>query len=640
MPEIDLRVLTTAAQPTESVFEPMFSRLSSWNRMVRVTRFILRGLHRWASRASIRTTHIPQPDQAVTTLIRDTQREHFRDSMRRLQAGEPLLARDRLLRLNPYVDQFGTLRVGGRRRLGAEPSFDARHPALLPDSAASQALIRYIHARAAHQGRHVTSGAVREAGFHPIKTRVVRTVVSSCTTCRRLRAAPMQQMMADLPPDRLAATAAFDAIGVDVFGPFLIARGKTTRSEAGCAKVWGLLATCLASRAVHVEVLDSLDFGALRLALRRLVAVRGPISIIRSDRGTNFLQAADSDLDLGPSGGPACRWLLNPAAAPHCGGVWERQVGLVKQAFAGCVAFTAGRFLSRPEFTTLLLEAAAIVNDTPLWAVQASPDDPTPLCPSRLLTLKTSTPATMADLSQADTIAFGPKRWRRVQALADQFWKGWRSAFLADLHQRSKWKRPSRSAAIGDVVLLRDQASKRSEWPFGIISEVFPGPDGLVRRVSVRVPGRRGSAGGSGKFLRHISQLVLIHPADGTDNDMTDGNDSSSSASDCASTSDSDASEITDQPGRRPAEERRSVSSASQTADRGESADDSPSVGGTTTAHATGGKKKKLANQQKTKANDQEQQSNRAATALRGAAEADQTGRPGRNRRAPDKLNL
>ena len=234
---------------------------------------------------------------------------------------------------------------------------------------------------------------------------------------------------------------------------------------------------------------------------------------------------------------------MNAAAAPHCGGVWERQIGLVKQAFRGCTASTAGRFISRPEFTTLLLEAAAIVNNTPLWAVHASPADPTPLCPARLLTLKTAPPSAIDDLNPADQIAFGPKRWRRVQALADTFWKQWRTAYLADLQRRSKWRRPDRCAAVDDIVLLRDPACKRSEWPFGIITEVFPGSDGLVRRVAVRVPGKRGSAGGSGRFLRHVSQLVLLHASDEANsaNGADEPADDDQTASDPSSSDDGDA---------------------------------------------------------------------------------------------------
>lgn len=152
------------------------------------------------------------------------------------------------------------------------------------------------------------------------------------------------------PLNRLAARVAFEAVGADVFGPYFVAKGRSTWSEAGCSKVWGLLFTCLASRAVHVEVLDNLDITALRLALRWIVAIRGPVSLVRSDQGTNFVAAAAeaNSLNLGPlsvdSSSPGCCWELLLAAAPHAGGVWERPVGSVKRALKGCFSSLAGRF--------------------------------------------------------------------------------------------------------------------------------------------------------------------------------------------------------------------------------------------------------------------------------------------------------
>ena len=267
-------------------------------------------------------------------------------------------------------------------------------------------------------------------------------------------------------------------------------------------------------------MLFGLDIASLRLALRQLVAIRGPISLVRSDRGTNFVAAAADapDLDLAALGREAAvgdmRWELLPAAAPHAGGVWERPVGLVKRALDGALAKLCGKLLTVDELTTLLQEAAAVVNRTPLWSVSSDPTDPAPLSPAQLLTLKQSPAASAADLCEGDLAAYGPRRWRRVQWLADAFWRNWRLFYLTDLHRRNKWRLPGRSLRVGDVVLLRDRSIKHAEWPAGIIEDVFPGSDGLVRRVAIRVAGRQGSAGGHGRFLRPVGEVVLLLESD------------------------------------------------------------------------------------------------------------------------------
>ncbi|XP_068676501.1 uncharacterized protein [Montipora foliosa] len=70
-----------------------------------------------------------------------------------------------------------------------------------------------------------------------------------------------------------------------VFGPF---RMKEGRKEL---KRYGVLFTCLSSRAVHIETANSLETNSFLNALRRFIARRGPVREIRSDRGTNIVGA-------------------------------------------------------------------------------------------------------------------------------------------------------------------------------------------------------------------------------------------------------------------------------------------------------------------------------------------------------------
>ena len=76
----------------------------------------------------------------------------------------------------------------------------------------------------------------------------------------------MTQKMADLPEHRLHRTPPFYHCGIDVFGHFLIRHGKPTRANPGTQKVWVLLFSCLYSRAVHLEILDSMDTPSFKMA--------------------------------------------------------------------------------------------------------------------------------------------------------------------------------------------------------------------------------------------------------------------------------------------------------------------------------------------------------------------------------------
>ena len=96
-------------------------------------------------------------------------------------------------------------------------------------------------------------------------------------------------------------------------------------------KWYGVLFTCLAIRAVHVEVVHSLDTGSFIDALRRFIARRGQPKEIRSDNGSNFV-GGERELREAIAGWnqdqvhqfllqKSIKWTFNPPASSHFGGV-------------------------------------------------------------------------------------------------------------------------------------------------------------------------------------------------------------------------------------------------------------------------------------------------------------------------------
>jgi hypothetical protein len=61
------------------------------------------------------------------------------------------------------------------------------------------------------------------------------------------------------------------------------------------------------------------------------------------------------------------------------------------------------------------------------------------------------------------------KQWKRVQVLAQMFWKRWQSQYLQTLQSRQKWHKTERNISPGDVVLIRNKQTARNSWPLGMI---------------------------------------------------------------------------------------------------------------------------------------------------------------------------
>ena len=522
----DGTILRTAVRsPSESPITAVFSQISVFRKAIKVVARILRLLYKLdISKQRLGISLAPRqlevPHQLLMHfIVLHAQHDCFHNEIALLKNNMSLPENSSISDLAPFLDCSGTLRVGGRLK-HANMAVDIKHPRLLPAiHPISTALINHIHAEINHQGLLLTHGAVRERGFHFQNGRqLIRKMIKQCVTCRKLRAPTLDQIMADLPPDRVEEVPPFSNVGIDCFGPYLVHDGKSTRRTKATKKVWGLIIVCLASRAVHIEMLPSMDTGSFRNALSRFTAVRGICKLIRSDQGTQFmcarkqLQTQEIDTVIKELQNYPYEWKLNPPGASHFAGSWERKIGSIKRVLDGSLMLLNHQELSRDELSTLLQEAAAIVNNTPLADVSPSADDPLPISPANLLTLKQDpNPPPLERFTSNDILSYGTRRWRRCQVLAEEFWRRWKNEYIQQLQTRHKWKTVKPCPAIGDIVLVKEKNSPRNRWPIAKICSVKCSDDGQVRSVTLKLPPLQGSSA-----LRSVSKciqdLVLIYP--------------------------------------------------------------------------------------------------------------------------------
>ncbi|XP_048765100.2 uncharacterized protein LOC125672940 [Ostrea edulis] len=199
-----------------------------------------------------------------------------------------------LIHLNPYLDDSGLLRVGGRLNQSDLP-VELKNPVLLPKkSYLSRLLVSHYHEEVKHQGKLFTEATIRSNGYWITGAkRLVSSVINHCVTCKRLCGKIQEQIMGNLPFERTSTGPPFSIVGVDTFGPWEVVARKT-RGGLAHRKRWAILFTCMAIRALHIELIDEMSSSALINALRRFVCIRGSVKEFCSDRGTNFVGALDA----------------------------------------------------------------------------------------------------------------------------------------------------------------------------------------------------------------------------------------------------------------------------------------------------------------------------------------------------------
>ncbi len=194
-------------------------------------------------------------------MIKLVQQQAFSREMKVLEAGESLPSSSPLFCLNPILKE-GILRVGGRLK-HASLSEEFRHPLILPKAShITQLILSHYHLRVCHQGRSQTQMELRVNGFWIIGChKLVAKLIHKCVQCGKLSRPVEEQCMAELPKERVEASAPFTHCSRDCFGPFVIKRNWKDH------KRYGLILTCLYFRAVHLEMLEDPFFHQLSAVL-------------------------------------------------------------------------------------------------------------------------------------------------------------------------------------------------------------------------------------------------------------------------------------------------------------------------------------------------------------------------------------
>lgn len=467
-PEVkSTQAFATKVEPSQSDVLTRLNRFSSWSKLLKVVARIKR-LNSKGTHAG-KPVSMEQHERAAESVMRLVQEEAFSQEMKTLQGGESLQSSSPLFRLDPILEG-GAIRVGGRLDKSSL-SLEVKHPLILPkEGHITKLILTHCHEKICHQGRNQTLTELRANGFWVIGgSKSVAKLIHRCVKCRRLRRPAEEQRMAELPKERVEVSAPFTYCGIDCFGPFIT---KKARKEQ---KRYGLIFTCLASRSVHIEMLEDLSTDAFINALRCFISLRGAVRQLHCDHGTNFVGARNEfkealkqcDIKTIESflTERQCEFIFNAPSASHAGGVWERQIRTVCSVLNATLCQYSGR-LDDSSLRTLFYEAMAIVNSRPLTVNGVN--DPTslePLTPNHLLLMKSKIALPPPGNFEKEDV-YATKRWRRVQYLVEQFWSWWKREYLMNISTRQKWHTTRRNLKVDDLVILKED-TPRSQWHLG-----------------------------------------------------------------------------------------------------------------------------------------------------------------------------
>lgn len=501
----EVEIVKTIIKPRKDVRYPLpdVKRFSKWWRLLRATAQVRNIANFWLQKVRDRLNHnsVKRVLPSLTVEhICEAESEWYKEAQSEYHGLSLTDKKSRVYGLSPFYDYEGVLRMNSRL---TNSEFPGKFPIILPPKhKVTRLLIMESHERHLHCGREQVLNDLRLRFYIPQMRAAVRKTWHDCQYCRNRRAQVSIPEMAPLPEARVSEHLhAFTHTGMDYFGPLYVTVGRHRE------KRWGVIFTCMASRAVHLEIAYSLTTDSAIMAIRRFLCRRGPVRHIYCDNGTNLrgasveMRTAVESIDDDKVREDLLRKMIEfhfiPPAAPHMGGSWERLIRSVKNNLD---VILKEQFPTDEVLQTLFTEIEGILNNRPLTHVSVDPDDQTALTPNHLLLGGALDNTQPGEFTDRDMIL--RKAWRKSQRLADMFWKRWSREYLPQLAKRSKWHDQGRQLQVGDVVLVTDENGPRNQWPLAIVIEVRPGKDGKIRTVVVQTT--------KGKYCRPVTKIVPL----------------------------------------------------------------------------------------------------------------------------------
>ena len=275
-PKVTHVMVSTGTDPDvqlSNVFD--ISRFSSKGKLLRTFSWVLRFIQNLKS--AVQKTQlnksnmvsVSETNNAEMILIRSIQSRAYRKEIQFLLSSNNSDTKPPLYvtQFNLFVDHEQVLRC--RTRINKSSVLDAgKQPILLPTgNHYASLLIQECHRKVFHDGVRETLNLLRQQCWVPRGREMTKKLIRSCAFCKKMEAFPFRTKFApDLPKVRVDDAPPFTNTGMDFAGPLLLS------DKDGSQKYYVCLFTCLSTRAIHLELVESLHVEAFLRAFRRFCA--------------------------------------------------------------------------------------------------------------------------------------------------------------------------------------------------------------------------------------------------------------------------------------------------------------------------------------------------------------------------------
>ena len=484
------------------------NRSSSAYHAIRCFARLLYCLDKWKFKAKIINT---MPDWKLLDylkigeykIISSLHSYFFSDEIKALSKQQKISVNSKIIQLKPFIDKYNIIRTSGRLQACKSINFNTKHQIILPKCNFTYNLIRDIHEANLHSTKISTLSFIGQK-YCPIYAKsIINRVIHQCIICFKSNPTNKQQIMGDLPLDRVNASFPFVKVSIDYAGPIDIKASKLR--TAAPIKSYVALFKCLTTKAIHLELVTDLSSKSFIATLDRFISRRRLPTDIYSDNATYFEGANNEFKKIMTTiqstlqnyfDKKSIKWHFSTPRAPHMGGFWESGIKQMKYYLKRILE---DKLLKFEEMYTLICRIESILNSRPITELSDNPEDFEALTPGHFIIGR---PLNCKLKEKTDEIKSSYRnRWNLIQQIQQFFWKqGYNN--LINNQIRPKNFQIEASYKINDLVLIKDVNTPTMKWKLGRIIGIFKGKYGISRNIKIKTD--------KGEIERHVNYVYKL----------------------------------------------------------------------------------------------------------------------------------
>ena len=374
--------------------------------------------------------------------------------------------------------------------------------------------VHWNHPVCKHSGVESTLRYILKTVYIIEGRQLVKSIRRQCLRCRYLTKKTIQATMGPIPQCSITIAPPFYGTQVDLSGPYLAYSPLHKRTTV---KIWLAVFCCCTTSTTSIKTMDDYSSESFIMAFMRFSSSYGFPKKLFCDSGSQLVKGCNdmrlnfNDIQHQLHKRVSVDFTICPVGGHNMNGKAERKIKEINKSIEKT---THKERLSLLQWETLAATIANSINDLPITiGSKTDLENMDLITPNRLLLGRNNERSPTGEMVVCDNPS---KLMKENTKIYNSWFECWLLNHVPRLMDQPKWFTGDKNLQVGDIVLItKTDTAISSTYQYGIVTEVEPSKDGVVRKVCVKYTNSNEFT--SRETFRSARNLILIRSIDEMD---------------------------------------------------------------------------------------------------------------------------